>query len=185
VSLETSLLQTQQPQLSQPFLRGEVLQPRPGVAWLGARCPPKPLCHPPSSTGQGRKKKIYDGRVVGRDKDRERSSESFTCPQRTAHSRHPQSLFGEREPRGAIQLARCDHPQPVTRCEGNGDSKGQICASLRGGLVGGQRGLSQPKSLGEPTTGVAGSILARQACAEPSKRGMKWPPSRSLEMQRN
>ena len=33
--------------------------------WLGARCPPKPLYHSPSSTGQGRK---YNKRLVGRDK---------------------------------------------------------------------------------------------------------------------
>ena len=41
-------------------------------------------------------------------------------------------------------------------------------------------GLSQPKSLGGPTTGAVGSLLACQAYSEPSTRGIKWPPS--LEM---
>lgn len=86
---------------------------------------------------------------------------------------------------GCIQLARCDHCQLMTCCEGNSDSKGQVCASLRGCLVGRQYGLSQPKSLGGPTTGAVGSLLVRQTYSEPSKRGTKWPPSRSLQMLEN
>jgi len=40
-----------------------------GLAWLDAGCPPKPLYHSPSSTGQGRKNN--DKKLVGQDKDRE------------------------------------------------------------------------------------------------------------------
>lgn len=81
---------------------------------------------------------------------------------------------------GCIQFACCDHHQLVTCCEGDSDRKGQICASPRACLVGGRYGLSQPKSLGGPTTGAVRSLLARQATSEPSERGIKWPPS--LEM---
>jgi len=41
-----------------------------GLAWINARCPPKLLYHSPSSTGRERK---YDERLVGQDKDRQRS----------------------------------------------------------------------------------------------------------------
>jgi len=34
---------------------GELLEdPCFGLAWMNARCPPKPLCHSPSSAGLGR-----------------------------------------------------------------------------------------------------------------------------------
>jgi len=45
------------------------------LAWINARCPPKLLYHSPSSTGQGRGK--YDERLMGRDKDRERSLTNY------------------------------------------------------------------------------------------------------------
>jgi len=41
-----------------------------GVAWINARCPPKPLYHCPSSTGQGRGNMMKGSRVEirrGRD----------------------------------------------------------------------------------------------------------------------
>jgi len=34
-----------------------------GLAWLDARCPPKPLYHSPSSTGQGRGNTMTGSRV--------------------------------------------------------------------------------------------------------------------------
>ena len=46
-----------------------------GVAWINARCPPKSLCHCHSSAGQGRGN--VTERLVGRDKDRERSLTSY------------------------------------------------------------------------------------------------------------
>jgi len=41
------------------------------LAWINARCPPKPLYPSPSSVGQGRGNMMK--RLEGRDKDRERS----------------------------------------------------------------------------------------------------------------
>jgi len=41
-----------------------------GLAWINARCPPKPLSHSPSSTGQGRGNMMKGSRVeirTGRD----------------------------------------------------------------------------------------------------------------------
>jgi len=45
------------------------------LACLDARCPSKPLYRSPSSIEQGRKK--YDERLVGQDKDRERSLTNY------------------------------------------------------------------------------------------------------------
>jgi len=42
---------------------------------MNARCPQNLFYHSPSSTGQGRKK--YDERLMGRDKDREKSLTSY------------------------------------------------------------------------------------------------------------
>ena len=41
-----------------------------GLAWINARCPPKLLCHSPSSAGQGRGNMMKGSRVetrTGRD----------------------------------------------------------------------------------------------------------------------
>jgi len=41
-----------------------------GLAWINARCPRKPLCHSPSSAGQGRGNMLKGSRVkikTGRD----------------------------------------------------------------------------------------------------------------------
>jgi len=41
-----------------------------GLAWINARCPPKPLYHSPSSAGQGRRSMMKGSRVeirTGRD----------------------------------------------------------------------------------------------------------------------
>jgi len=40
--------------------KGNVLSSCCGLAWLDARCPPKPLCHCLSSAGQGRKHTMKD-----------------------------------------------------------------------------------------------------------------------------
>jgi len=47
------------------------------LAWINARCPPKPLCHSASSAGQGRGNTMKGSRVETRT-ERDRSPVTVT-----------------------------------------------------------------------------------------------------------